>query len=554
MLKDNKVISMICSHRAAIIVAVVTILCLVPFVNKAFHIDDPLFLWTAKQIRTNPADFYGFSVNWYWTDMPMSEVAKNPPGTCYYIAAAASLFGWSEAAIHTAFLIPAVAAALGTYYLAKRFCPRPALAALAAVLTPGFLVSSTNIMCDTMMLAFWVWAVCLWVRGLDENKYSSLFFAAVLVALCALTKYFGMALLPLLLVYSLMKKRKIGLWLLFFLVPMVILAGYQWVTHNLYGRGLLTDAAAYATELRAIQKLTSLTKGLTGLLFAGGCIATVFFYSPLLWSRRTLMCGLALTIIFIIVLSFVKKIGIAPIRNDNGVRWSFLIQTGLMAAGGVGILALAGADFFKFKNADSLLLILWVFGTFIFAAFINWTVNARSILPMAPAVGILLMRRVDGYGVGTTQRTITWQAAWPLVPAAVLALLVCWADYTWANTARTAAADIQKTFKNSSHTVWFEGHWGFQYYMEVAGFKAIDYKNLKIARDDIIIIPYNNTNTKAFPKEMVYLDKVFQFNLCRKITTSNEQMGAGFYSEVLGPLPYVFGQVEPERYFAFTAR
>ena len=97
------------AHNAAIIPAIVTIVCLIPFVNKAFHIDDPLFIWSAKQIQTSPADFYGFSVNWYGWNMPMAEVTKNPPVACYYIALVASLFGWSEVAMHTAFLIPAVA-------------------------------------------------------------------------------------------------------------------------------------------------------------------------------------------------------------------------------------------------------------------------------------------------------------------------------------------------------------------------------------------------------------------------------------------------------------
>jgi len=40
--------------------------------------------------------------------------------------------------------------------------------ALAAVLTPVFLVSSTNVMCDTMMLCFWVWAIVYWRRGLER--------------------------------------------------------------------------------------------------------------------------------------------------------------------------------------------------------------------------------------------------------------------------------------------------------------------------------------------------------------------------------------------------
>ena len=78
------------------------------------------FLKAARQIRSNPLDFYGFRVNWYGTEQPMWEVTKNPPLGSFFIALAAEVAGWSELALHLAFLLPAVAAALGTLALARR--------------------------------------------------------------------------------------------------------------------------------------------------------------------------------------------------------------------------------------------------------------------------------------------------------------------------------------------------------------------------------------------------------------------------------------------------
>lgn len=553
-MKDKKTSIGTGVHFTALIPAVITVACLVPFLNKAFHIDDPLFLWTAKQIQTNPADFYGFSVNWYGSNMPMAEVTQNPPGACYYIAVVASLFSWSEVALHTAFLIPAVSVALGTYYLARRFCARPVLAVLAGVLTPVFIVSSTNVMCDTMMLAFWVWAVFLWIRGMEEKRYLNLFFAAVLIVFCALTKYFGMALLPLLFVYSLSYRRKFGYWVLFLLIPAAALAGYQWVTRNLYGYGLLSDAAVYATNYSWMQGSTLFSKGLTGLVFTGGCGLTVLFYGPLLWSRRDIIAGVIMVILFVLILSFIENIGSTPLRDSRGARWDYLIQVGLMAGAGAGIFALMVSDFWKHSNAKTLLLLLWVLGTFIFAAFINWTVNARSILPIVPAVGILLMRRIDERFAEAARQIRTWRLAWPLVPVVVISLLVCWADYKLAETARTAASDIYESFGNENRTVWFQGHWGFQYYMEAVGGRAFDFEDPEASRADIIIIPLNNCVIKALPEEMVYPRRRFQFYACRKIATMNGEIGAGFYSNIWGMLPFVFGPVGPEIYYAYVVR
>ena len=529
------------------VVCVVTIVCLIPFVGKAFHIDDPLFIWSAKQIQSNPADFYGFAVNWYSEEMSMAEVTKNPPMACYYIALVGLLFGWSEVVLHIAFLVPAVAAALGTYYLARQFCSRPVPAALAAVLTPVFLVSSTNIMCDTMMLAFWVWAVVLWMRGLESGKHLLLFLGAVLIAVCALTKYFGMILLVLLLVYSLVKKRKLGAWVLFLLIPVIILAGYQWLTYVLYGRGLLLDAVAYATNPRWVGRADLLTKGMTGLVFTGGCIITGLFYIPLLWSRKFITVGVLLTILFIFALSFAEKIGAVTVHNAGVVKWGFLVQLGLMAVAGVSLLGLAGMDLWKCRNAESLLLLLWVLGTFIFAGFINWTVNARSILPMVPAAGILLMRRIERRS-RDKEKTKLWWIVWPLVPAALVAVLVGWADYTWANTARDAAAKIGEKFKDKPGNVWFQAHWGFQYYMEAAGGRALDFEHLELESDDVIIVPLNNTRTRLLSENMVHIGEVFRFAPCRWAATMNYLLGAGFYSDIWGRLPFAIGPVGLEEY------
>ncbi|MCG6535128.1 MAG: glycosyltransferase family 39 protein, partial [Syntrophales bacterium LBB04] len=139
------------------IIAFAVILCLLPFSNKAFNIDDPLFIWTATQIQTHPGDFYGFRVNWYLTEMPVYEIQKNPPLVSYYIALIMNLFGSAEIVLHIAFLLPSIATALGIYSLARRFCSQPLLATLISIMTPAFLVSWTTIMCHVIMLRIWIW-------------------------------------------------------------------------------------------------------------------------------------------------------------------------------------------------------------------------------------------------------------------------------------------------------------------------------------------------------------------------------------------------------------
>src|SRR5204862_4895187 len=107
---------------------------------------------------------------WFGTTQPMIQVFFNPPLTSFFIALAASIGGWSERALHLAFLLPALAAAWGTFALAKVFCERPVLAAISTVLTPVFLICATTVMADVVLLAFWVWSLVFFVSGIQKDS------------------------------------------------------------------------------------------------------------------------------------------------------------------------------------------------------------------------------------------------------------------------------------------------------------------------------------------------------------------------------------------------
>jgi len=383
-------------YSRRLIVIIIPIICLIPFINKAFHIDDTLFLWCAKQIQAHPVDFYGFTANWYGSKEPMYLINQNPPLVPYYISAVTWLFGWNEIILHIAFLIPSVGFSIGVYYLARSFCPRPDIAALIAVLTPAFLVSSTNIMTDTMMMALYLWATFFWIYGMEKNRALYFLYAAILMSFSALTKYFGMTIIPLMLVYSLVAKRKFDIRILFLIIPVIILIGYQWTALLLYDCNLIFNAASYNIVRFQTDRTELITKILTGLSYTGGCLGGIFFYSHLLWNRRMLVCGSIFLALLFAVLLCMDSVGTIPLRNSYGIRWGLIIHLSLFVLAGILILILAAADLWENRNAKSLLLFLWVFGTFLFASYVNWTMSARNILPMTPAVGILVMRRFKG--------------------------------------------------------------------------------------------------------------------------------------------------------------
>ena len=529
---------------------VVCISSLAPFAAKAFHIDDPLFIWTAQHVQAHPLDFYGFDVNWYGVSKPMSLVMKNPPLGAYFIALAALLFGWGELALHGALLLPAVAAVVGTYVLARDLCGRPMAAALTTLASPVFLLSSTGVMCDVLMLSFWVWAIYLWRRGLRTDSRGNLAVASLLIAACSLTKYFGMSLIPLLLVYSVMDKRKPAFWMPFLSIPILILAGYQWATYALYGKGLLLDAASYATSERLRSGGDMMGKLVTGTAFTGGCVIVSLLAAPLLWRKRILA---AVLLAGCAVAAAVQTLATGfnfPPQTGGGVNWLFLVQLYVFLCSGLFAVTLIVAECWTRRDADAVMLFAWSSGTIGFATVVNWSVNGRSLLPLAPAFAILLARRLDrlkpASGGGTPLR---W--AWPIAAAGAVALAVTTADYRLANAARRAALEIHDAFRNEKGTVWFQGHWGFQYYMERAGDQPSDFTNYRVATGDIVLIPANNTNTTPLSPNSAAPVREFRYPTGGSVATMNRSAGAGFYWDGRGALPYAIAVGADETYGAF---
>jgi len=545
----------------AFLAIVAVIAALVPFLNKAFHIDDPLFLWMAQQVSQHPADPYGFSVNWYVSAKPMFSIMQNPPLNAYYMALAVKFLGWSELAMHGAFLVPAIAAVLGTFFLAQRLSGSPLLGALLVLFTPVFLVSATTVMCDVWLLALWVWSVDCWLRGLERDSYWLLLLASLLAAAAALTKYFGVSLVPLLAVYTLVRERRFTYRLLFLLLPVAIIGVYEAMTKAKYGQGLFSNAIIYPWQgpVKAGKQLSG--QFLTGLSFTGGCLFPALFYAPFLKSRKVLISGIAAIFLALLPLLY---FGVARGLTSRTDAIAVTVEGALFVTIGIGILALAVADLIQQKTADSLLLNLWVFGTFFFATMMNWSITSRTILPMAPAVVILLIRQfktsvvaaavTDGGGLPILPPRTAAATWWPLLPAVLVSLLVTAGDYKLADTARLASRSFQNRFRNAPDSVWFEGHWGFQYYMEQWKARPLDRVERRIISGDVLIVPLSNSNVSPTPP-VPTTGPPEQVNYPQSLlATMSSGMRAGFYSSKWGSLPWVFSRIPPEQYLIFRIK
>ena len=559
-------------------VLMLTALCLVPFANKAVHIDDTLFIRAAQNIQKHPANFYGFQMNWFGWSAPMVDNFDNPPLACYYLALVGSLAGWLEPTLHLAFLLPALAAAWGMFSLAKSFSTRPLFAALVGVLTPVFLISATTLMCDVLLVAFWVWSIVWFERGLRLGNRSAFLISGLLAGLAYWTKFPALALVPLLGFWGFAERRKGGWWAASLVLPLVFAAAYEWTTFHLYGKGLLITAAGVAANTPHRSSIWE--KEVLGLSFLGGCFFPILFYVPRLWSSRQFIAGLC---IFAPCLLLYPRLGRYALLwgSDGRPNWLLVLQSAVFIAGGLHILLLAAADFWVRRDPPALLLTLWVLGVFVFATSLNWTVNGRSLLPMLPAVAILVARRLDWCGrianlksapqphvqnlalvdvqspspaesrqinTGLLRR---WLSHWPIVAATALSMFVAKVDYDLAGAGRSAAALLASRFQRAGKTLWFEGHWGFQYYMEQHSARALEWPFLYAVPGDFVVVPKEAVNTYDFSKDLARLVDIVDFRPNVSSSTMSGSAGAGFYAAVYGPFPFSCGPIDPERYYIF---
>jgi 4-amino-4-deoxy-L-arabinose transferase-like glycosyltransferase len=536
----------IVEKHAPLALALLTLTCLLPFCSEAFHIDDPLFIWAGRQILNHPFDPFGFKVLWFQTALPMTQVTNNPPLGCYYLAAAAGLFGFSEPALHLAFALPAIVVVLATYVLARSFTKQPLVAALAALFAPGFLVSGTSVMCDMPAAALWMLAILSWREGMTRDCHWRLALGGVLAALCALTKYFGLALIPLLGAYAMFYRRDKADRVLYLLIPVFAFGLYESWAQIAYGQGLLTHATGFAELAQPGISLERLLRLPVGLAFAGGCALPVVVCAPLLWPRARLL----LLLLPAWVLAHLYVMGFFGLHLTGAQLW-IEAQFALFIAGGLGLCLLAAEDWRRRRDADALLLLLWIGGTLVFTIFVNWAVNARSILPLLPAAGILLARNIDA----AQQKPCRLFVALGL--SALAALCVTWGDAKLADSARAAAQYFRS--QNGAHPekLGFIGRWGFQYYMQDYGFTPVDPADYKPRDSNLIVVAENNAHFSTSIRPDAVRNAAWHFETVPAwSTTLSMERGAGFYlaGGGWGPLPFAFGPAPREEYRVLTLK
>src|SRR3989338_4391086 len=160
-------------RRDLLFLIIFTLILTVPFINKPFHIDAPAFIAPYKTIFKTPFNPYGFSESFQGQQVDFFKNMPHPPFISYFISLIIYFSGGaSEIIIHTFFFLFPLIAVISMYFISKTATENPLIPTVLLLITPVFLVESSQVTSDMPFLALLLFSIATYIYGIKyKNKY-----------------------------------------------------------------------------------------------------------------------------------------------------------------------------------------------------------------------------------------------------------------------------------------------------------------------------------------------------------------------------------------------
>lgn len=370
---------------------------------------------------------------------------------------------------------------------------------------------------DTCLLALILSSTALLIHGVDNDKKAYVISANILGSLAFLTKYLGIIVFLLFGIYILFS-RKFS-YLKYFTIPLAIFG--LWCLHNF----IIYHGLHFFVISKHMGQGLSLNKAVSILTFFSGCLFFPLF-SLFLVKRKEVPYLLLLFVVnfmigYIILLKYLPA-GMFAFLSSASIF--FVYRTAL-----------------GYKDLNKFILLWFLAALYMNIVTVPWIAARYLIITLPPAV-ILFASMIEQW----KKRNIAIMCAFSLACSISLAI----SDYQWAKSYVSIAEYVQK--KNYSTCV-FWGHFGFQYYMEKAGIKSIDEKDLPKYRGVVVYsklsTPWKLDNNIRLPRVRILEMKNYESRL--PVRLMNLHCAAGFYSSFWGIFPYSISTAPLEEFAIF---
>lgn len=510
-----------------------------PFVNKAFHLDDTVFIRLAEEKLADPLAL-GLADHGYEGELFPEYLDTHPPLLASYLALLIKVTGGaSEAGLHLGFIVFTALAAVSMFFLARRFTDSPLTATLLLLATPGFMVMSQSVMSDVPALSLWLAAIAAYVHGVDQGSRRWLALSGLAIALAVLTTYQSLSLVPLLLLYAILKKRvsagslaplaaAVAVFGAFVVYFFIATGGPPKLSYSI---GIITEPSFIAKKVLSIVSV-----------LGGAIIFPVFLAGGMLKGRREYLAfaGLLL-LLFIFILG---QVAIGEYELLPAILQVVFYAAGLLV---IYRLLMAGYDALAAGpraggGADNLFLLAWIGGVLLYSVALLPYASTRYLLPLFPPVVLMVVRYARGVFAAARQ----WRryAAAAAIFTAVSGLAVAAADYQLAGVYRDFGSSFTREARADGRPVWFSGEFGLRYYLEAGGGRYITSQGDQPAPGDYVVLSHQVIASfiSLDLKQRLQLERVEEFTVGWPVRIQDRGSLAGFYGQFHGYLPYSFSR------------
>ena len=491
---------------------------LLPFLGKAYTIDDPLFLYQARHVLEDPLHPTAFDVVWSLEPHRMSALMASGPGMAYLLVPTL-LLGGAEWVAHLTQLLFLGLAIVATASLVLGIGGDEGEARRASLLlaaSPAVLGMAGTAMPDVAAMALGVLGLERTARFARDERTRDAVLGTVALAAAILCRSH--------------------------LAPLVVVA---WLAGTRGRRSFIVPIAA----VLAAGLMFAVTRDPASHAGAVAVAAGTFVFAPAVL-RNVVSFFVHWTLVFPLALPWLVMRAKAIVTNPvlyvaTAGAWLSMRnnpevgpQIAALPAGlGAAVAWDLAFEALRRRDRVDVMLAAWCLTPLVVVPYLH--LPSKYLLAAAPAMAITVARRGE--------RIPKVALAVIVVAGTLLGILVLRADARFAGMGRRAAEVLVAPAVAGGKTVWFNGHWGFQWYAEKAGARPLTATPPHPHWGDLVIASRHAEGElmSALPNRRLVqaMDDTRPGG-----RVMSRALHAGFFSNGWGYLPWAWGRDPVDRY------
>jgi hypothetical protein len=507
-----------------------------PFLQRAYFVDDSYFVEIASWLKDHPGQPYHFHAddagpqNRGWEENGFVRMV-NPLLHHYYLAGLLKIGGEREWFLRLGCVLLVCFSALFVYELARRFTSYPEWATILVLLTPAYWLTSYSLLIDSTAAFFFLGALYFFIRGAESDSSGKLIISGLLMGAAFVTKYPTLFLIPLSLAWVALRWKKLTRRWVYLIAPAIglaVLTGAQIWLARLYGRPHILAASERMLHVFGWPKLLVFS-----VFFSGVTLVPMVAWAAVGIKRAALYALLMAGLIHFF---------------SSGVGGFGLTQAILLSLWAVTTILFLMAFLLEARSwvyPRDYFVFSWVVGFFAMMFIVMGWVAARYYNIVVPAAVFMAVRLIE----------IKWPRAatsvfrTALVCVFIISAALAYADYRQAGAMRRVAVDLKQKGFSGGERHFYLGDSFISSYLKRDGWVPCFPDTTLRPGDWVLSREITMPLTWFYRRPLEWKElAVFEYPTAFPLKVMHFQGSAGFYASVWGALPFTFYSGPWERF------